>query len=360
MIPSGNLRSQLGVLARNDRLSRGVDLVEPGAGGSREVLLGNGLRDDGGGLGGSLGRGRATEKLLGLGAVVTHVLLGQVGGLGRLLLRNGAELSGLVVDNITSLLEVVVDELLVGGVGKGNDEEGGSGGQGETPKRHDLDKVVGDEGTEERSSRSTDILGEEDALGLNDEEVDKLVHVSYGGIKSLPRDGVVTAGAKLGGQAIVEDELAGKLGKDGGTENHPCKLQGIAENIQVANSKDDRNDGGIGNSGGTRVLPREELGKERVVVGEGLAGGSRLRGSPARGSEVAKLVGGLGRLGLYILSHGAVGELLVSSSGVLLGSLDVGVAIGTGVASRGVGEVSHCDRVTVVLSCGSGRVSERV
>lgn len=84
-----------------------------------------------------------------------------------------------------------------------------------------------------------------------------------------------------------------------------------------------------------------------MVVGEGLAGGSRLRGSPARGSEVAKLVGGLGRLGLHILSHGAwrgrawsvnfpgdrdkalaeqpwsqstikhtVGELLVSSSGV--------------------------------------------
>lgn len=55
----------------------------------------------------------------------------------------------------------------------------------------------------------------------------------------------------------------------------------------------------------TRVVPREELREEGVVVRQRLAGNSRVGGSLARGSEVGELRRSLGALVLDILSDGA-------------------------------------------------------
>jgi len=55
------------------------------------------------------------------------------------------DLLGLGVDHIGSVLEVVVDELLVCLVDKRGEEEDRGGEQGKAPEWNDLDQVVGEE-----------------------------------------------------------------------------------------------------------------------------------------------------------------------------------------------------------------------
>jgi hypothetical protein len=55
----------------------------------------------------------------------------------------------------------------------------------------------------------------------------------------------------------------------------------------------------------TRVVPREKLREERVVMRQRLAGSSRIGGSLARSSEVGKLRRSFGALVLDILSDRA-------------------------------------------------------
>lgn len=56
-----------------------------------------------------------------------------------------------------------------------------------------------------------DILGEQDALELNQEEVRQLGNVFQDGLLGLLRDGVVAARAEGAGNALLENELAGDL-----------------------------------------------------------------------------------------------------------------------------------------------------
>lgn len=96
-----------------------------------------------------LGRGGpATDQLLGLSGVVSHVLLGGLSVLGRGLLRDLAELSGLAADDLGSLTEVLIDELLVQLVDERGEEEDSGGNQGKAPVGDDLDEVVRDEGSD--------------------------------------------------------------------------------------------------------------------------------------------------------------------------------------------------------------------
>lgn len=117
-------------------------------------LLGRGDGEHGllgGGHGRGLGRGRgrgatATQHLLNLAGVVARILLAHGGEVVGLLLGDAADLSGLGADRIRSVLEVVVDELLVGGVDEGNEEGDGGADNSQAPVGHELDQVVGDEG----------------------------------------------------------------------------------------------------------------------------------------------------------------------------------------------------------------------
>lgn len=56
-----------------------------------------------------------------------------------------------------------------------------------------------------------DVLGEDYALKLDDEEVDELLDVFKGCLEVLTRNGVVLARTHLRGEAPFEDELAGDL-----------------------------------------------------------------------------------------------------------------------------------------------------
>lgn len=95
------------------------------------------------------------------------------------------------------------------------------------------------------------VLGEEDALRLDAEEVQKFVNVTSHALDSLTRDCVVTAGTKLAGEAGAEYGLTNDLGSDCGSENITGKLQTAPNNIKVSNRKDESNDGGISDSRST-------------------------------------------------------------------------------------------------------------
>lgn len=59
-----------------------------------------------------------------------------------MLARDGAQLLGLAVDKVLGLLELVVNELLVGSVDQRSEEDNSGGNERKTPVRDNLDKVV--------------------------------------------------------------------------------------------------------------------------------------------------------------------------------------------------------------------------
>lgn len=106
-------------------------------------------------------------------------------------------------------------------------------------------------GLDTYTSGSEDVLGEENPLGLNNEEVDKLVDVSHQGVDGLARDLVVLPGAELRGDAVVEEGLPKDLGGDSGAESHPAELEAPSDYVEVAGGEDKGDDGHVGDTGGT-------------------------------------------------------------------------------------------------------------
>ena len=122
--------------------SRSVALLNGSAGSLVGSLLADVALVDGGLLGTTnvfLSQGHV---LRGGGAGSLHSLVGVPGG-------NLAELLGLLVGNLGGVVEVGVDQLLVGDVDQRSEVDNGSGDEEETPLRSDLDKEVGNEGGEE-------------------------------------------------------------------------------------------------------------------------------------------------------------------------------------------------------------------
>lgn len=101
------------------------------------------------------------------------------------------------------------------------------------------------------SSRGPDVLDEENSLGLNNKEVDELMDIANHTINGFAGDGVVFAGSNLRGEAIVNDQLASSLSCDGDTEGNPRQLQAPSNDVEVASSEDEGDDGGIGDCRGT-------------------------------------------------------------------------------------------------------------
>ena len=97
----------------------------------------------------SLRGGRpSSDKLLGLGSVVTNILLRKLGSLCCVLGSNLSKLLTLGVDDVAGLFQVVVDKLLVRLIDEGRKEDDGSSDQGKAPVGDDLNKPVGDESTD--------------------------------------------------------------------------------------------------------------------------------------------------------------------------------------------------------------------
>lgn len=136
---------------------------------------------------------------------------------------------------------------------------------------------------------------------------------------------MVLAGSKGGGDALVQEELSGHLERDGDAQGRGCQPEGVAGDVDISSREDEGDDRDKGNTRGTwreishqeqfifrgqklaltRVVPRQELVEEGVVVRQGLAVGSRSLGGLARGSEVGEFRRGLGSMVLDILRNGS-------------------------------------------------------
>lgn len=78
--------------------------------------------------------------------------------------------------------------------------------------------------------------------------------VTNHGVESLAGNSVVSAGSDLGSKTIVEDNLANNLGGNGDTEDHPGKLECIADDIEISSREDQSNNGTVGNSRSTCLV----------------------------------------------------------------------------------------------------------
>lgn len=147
------------------------------------------------------GAAAATNQLLGLGRVVPNILLCGLGGSRSVMAGELLDLFGLLVDDMGGILDVVIDELLVGLVDEWGKEEDGGRDERHAPKWDNLDQVVRDESRKEGldllvrfyrgrsyvaySRGSKDILRKDNALRFNDEEVDELSEVAQNRLQCL-------------------------------------------------------------------------------------------------------------------------------------------------------------------------------
>lgn len=112
-----------------------------------------GLLDDrGSGLGGLLNLLArtmvASEEVMDLAAVVAGVLLANGRNLLHLLRGNISDLSGLRVDELRGVVELLINKLLVGGVNQRNKENDSGANNSKAPVGNELDKVVRNEGSD--------------------------------------------------------------------------------------------------------------------------------------------------------------------------------------------------------------------
>jgi hypothetical protein len=147
------------------------------------------------------------------------------------------DLASLGVDDISRVVEVPVNQLLVLDIDKRCKEGDASGEKGEAPERKPLDKPVGQEGGNKslecklsvgRSSKpragvgvepytcsGPDILDKQDSLKLNDGKIDQLLEVVQDALKRLLANGEVPPRAQLGSTASAKCYLANSLSQRG-------------------------------------------------------------------------------------------------------------------------------------------------
>jgi len=139
------------------------------------------------------------------------------------------ELAGLLVDDVTGVVEVVVDELLVLEVDQRSKVDDGGENKSNSPGWGELDEEVCEESGSEclkmsewfvcakvasvtYTNGSVNVLGKDNTLDLDDKEVDKLLGILNRGLEGLARNSVVLARAHLRSNTAVKDELASSLG----------------------------------------------------------------------------------------------------------------------------------------------------
>lgn len=168
------------------------------------------------------------HQLLSARRKLTNGVLGHLGSMASLLSCDVAELAGLLIDDGTSVVEVVVNELLVLEVDKRSKVDDGGEDKRNSPGWSELDEEVCEKSSGEclkmsdgsdvqtfafvtYTNGSVDVLGKDNTLKLDDEEVDKLLGVLKRGLEGLTRDSVVLARAHLRCNTTVEDQLTSSL-----------------------------------------------------------------------------------------------------------------------------------------------------
>lgn len=99
------------------------------------------------------------------------------------------------------------------------------------------------------------ILGEQDALELNDEEIDELFNIVESSLEGFLWDGVVSARAEIAGKTLREDELPCKLRGSSDTEYNVEGFHGPAKDGEIAAGEDEEDGRGKGDGGSARMFP---------------------------------------------------------------------------------------------------------
>jgi hypothetical protein len=89
------------------------------------------------------------DGVLSLGSVLLGKTLDGLGGVSGVLIRETLDLSGLLASDLTALLKLSVDDLLVLNVDERSEVGDKGGDQGQAPERNNLDEEVRDQGSEE-------------------------------------------------------------------------------------------------------------------------------------------------------------------------------------------------------------------
>ncbi len=120
--------------------------------------------------------------------------------------------------------------------------------------------------TDTYSSRSKDVLGEDNSLGLNYEEIDELMNVSNHGVKSFFGHNVVLSRTNLACKTLREQSLANDFSCHGNTKGHPGQFEGISKEAEISGTEDEENDRDIGDCRRTRILPAQKAREERMIM----------------------------------------------------------------------------------------------
>lgn len=254
--------------------------LEISLGSGREVLLLD------------LSRRRASTVLVDSLLRLAGVLLGKsLNGLcrtGSLLASKVPDLGSLLAGERPALLKLGINDLLVLNVDERTEVGNDSSDESEAPHGNKLgsasalqvepyrrvaylDENVGDQGSKECSDGNVNVLSKDNALGLDNEEVDELLNIVKQTLERRLRDSKVLAGPELGSETLSDCQLASDLCRGSGTEQDPSQLEDVADDVQVTGGEDEEDGGGEGNTGRAGVLPAQETIEHAVVVCEVLA-----------------------------------------------------------------------------------------
>lgn len=84
------------------------------------------------------------------------------------------------------------------------------------------------------ANSDVDVLGEDNTLRLDDEEVDELLEIIRHALERGLWNGEVLSWPKLGGEATSNGQLPRDLGSSSSTKNHVRSLEHVADQVQVA------------------------------------------------------------------------------------------------------------------------------
>ena len=118
-----------------------------------------------------------TYVLLGFGTVVSSIRLDRLVSTSSMLAGEILQLIGLAVSDLRGVIDMVIDEVLIGHVDQGTHIDARGCDEGQAPEWNHLDEPVGKKGRGKAGNSVDDIFGKEDTLELNDEEVDELLDV---------------------------------------------------------------------------------------------------------------------------------------------------------------------------------------
>lgn len=124
------------------------------------------------------------------------------------------------------------------------------------------------------------------------------------------RDGVVLLWAHLAGEALSKRNFTDNLGAGSHTQEHVQRLHGVARDGHITGGEDEDDNRGVADGSRARVLPREQVVEEGVVVGQVLAVGCLSLWCLARGGQVAELILRGGGLGACLVGERAIGDRL--------------------------------------------------